>query len=213
MSTLKFSDTTPAAPGGTTNVLWQYDATTGSVSANYTASGGGGALVLLEQHTASSSAHLDFTSWYSSAYDDYMIEIVGVVNTSSGTLGIRCSTDGGSTYDAGNNYAWQATFADTSGAAGQSNAADSALNFFSSATTPATNLAWYGTLRFMNPLATSLYPMFFGGLTNPYSGASVMHKIDWGGYYASLTPVNAIRFLNSAGNLTSGTIRIYGIAK
>ncbi len=36
--------------------------------------GGGGGLVLVEQHTASSSAQLDFTSFYSTDYDEYLIE-------------------------------------------------------------------------------------------------------------------------------------------
>lgn len=173
----------------------------------------GGALTLLEEHTASNSAALNFTSWYSSSYDDYLIEVLGVVNASSGTLGFRFSTDGGSTYDSGSNYAWQATFSDTTGAAGQSNAADSALNFFASASTPATSLGWYASIHLQNPLATSVFPMMHGSATNPYSGASVMHKIDWGGWYASLTPVNAFRVLNSAGNLTSGTVRVYGLSK
>ena len=41
--------------------------------------GGGGSLVLLESHTASASATLDFTSFVNAAYDNYMIEIVGLV--------------------------------------------------------------------------------------------------------------------------------------
>ena len=44
---------------------------------------GRGALVLLEQQTASSSATLDFTSWQSSSYD-YSIEFLHVLPASSG---------------------------------------------------------------------------------------------------------------------------------
>ena len=55
-------------------------------------------LVLLEQHTASSSATLDFTASITSAYDDYLIELVNVVPaTNTVDLYMRVSTDGGST--------------------------------------------------------------------------------------------------------------------
>ena len=42
--------------------------------------GSGGALVLLEQHTASASATLDFTTFISSTYDDYIFTFLDVRN-------------------------------------------------------------------------------------------------------------------------------------
>src|SRR5690348_350413 len=70
--------------------------------------------VLLEARSASSSASLDFTSWKSlgdsgitPSTDQYIIEIIGIVpGTNGAALTMRCSTDGGSTYDAASNYAW-----------------------------------------------------------------------------------------------------------
>src|SRR5574339_1312803 len=39
----------------------------------------GGALVLLEQHSPSSAASSDFSSWYSSTYDTYVWELLNIV--------------------------------------------------------------------------------------------------------------------------------------
>ena len=69
--------------------------------------GGGGALVLLEEHTASSSASLAFTSWYSASYDEYMIEFVNVIPATNNVgLAVNFSVNGGSSYDTSTIYDW-----------------------------------------------------------------------------------------------------------
>ena len=72
----------------------------------WTALGGGsGALTLLEQHTASASSSLDFTTAITSTYDEYLIEFVGIVPaTDAVEMQLRMSTNGGSSYDSGANY-------------------------------------------------------------------------------------------------------------
>ena len=70
---------------------------------------GAGAIMgqLLEEHTASSSATLDFTTAITSAYDIYQFEFINIIPATNGALfNMRVSTDGGSTYDAGANYGW-----------------------------------------------------------------------------------------------------------
>jgi hypothetical protein len=263
MSIINFNNTTPAAPGGNTNVTWQTsgDQTSGYVptaginletngtpnasqvvlnliaGTNVTitdggggaitiaATGGGGAsgLVLLETETAGgSTSNIPCTTRNASGqsgntfqadFDEYLIEVSGLINGSSGTVGFQTSANSGGAWDTGSNYAWQACFADTTGAGGQSSAGDTIMNWFASATTPATDLSWVGTFRLYNPAATSLFPQMVGLVANPYSGASVMHMISWGGFHKSLTAINAIRIIASAGNITAGTIRIYGLSK
>jgi hypothetical protein len=52
--------------------------------------GGAGSMVILEQHTATSgtTAELDFTNWYSSLYDEYVIHLprTSCLETSSCTI-------------------------------------------------------------------------------------------------------------------------------
>src|SRR5665647_2787882 len=61
------------------------------------------ALVLLEQHTASNTASLDFTACITSAYDEYLIEFVNVVPATSNNMANLLCGVGGS-YDTGSNY-------------------------------------------------------------------------------------------------------------
>src|ERR1700690_1568790 len=101
----------------------------GAGAVTIAASGGGGASgwVLLETETASNSAALDFVTRnasgqsgasFQSDFDEYILEVVGLVNGSSAVLGIQFSTNGGSSYDTSSNYAWQLTYSDTTGVAG-----------------------------------------------------------------------------------------------
>src|SRR6185503_12648476 len=70
----------------------------------YTVPAGSSGLVLLEQHTASSSATLDFTS-ISGTYDEYEIHFVNIVPaTNNVSFQMRMGTGAGPTYDSGNNY-------------------------------------------------------------------------------------------------------------
>lgn len=177
--------------------------------------GSGGGLVLLEQHTASSSATLDFTTFYSSTYDDYQIEIVGlVVATNNVNLHFNLSSDGGSTFNTTSNYYYGFTGIANSGgtvafstgggndtrwviASGISNASDRPLN---------------GTLHLKamgsTSLDKSLYgQMFFTNQTVVTSGP-FQGLLDVGG-----TAFNAFRIAASSGNLASGTVRVYGKEK
>ena len=82
------------------NVATEYMDGTGNYSVP--AGSGGGGLVLLEQHTASASASLNFTTAITSAYDDYVFKLVGLVPaTNNQDIEVRFSTDGGSTWITG----------------------------------------------------------------------------------------------------------------
>src|SRR5690348_10915535 len=89
----------------------------------------GGAMTLLEQHTASSSASLNFTTCLSSTYDTYQIfldQLLPATNTANVLL--RVSTNGGSSYDSGSHYDWLRLTADNaSSAAAGANATTSIL--------------------------------------------------------------------------------------
>jgi hypothetical protein len=66
-------------------------------------------MVLLEQHTASASASLNFTTAISATYDEYLIEFVNIIPaTNAVNFWMRMSTNGGSSYDSGTNYSWTA---------------------------------------------------------------------------------------------------------
>jgi hypothetical protein len=169
--------------------------------------------VLLEQHTASSSASLDFTSSISGTYDDYLIRVVNIVPATNGAnLAMRLSTNGGSSYDSSAIYDWGGVYGYTggSGALGATNQTSWPL---SGASSNSANYGIIGTLNLIDPARTSGYKLarmergFFD------SGVSALL---WNGAnyaYRSATAVNAFQFFMSSGNITSGVIRVYGVAK
>jgi hypothetical protein len=175
-----------------------------------------GALVLLEQHTASTSATLDFTTCISATYDEYLIEFVGIVPVSAADLWMRMSTDGGATYDATGIYSydhqlWRAGGVGNSGTSAQTKTlvSYSGGGSVSTSTTHGLN----GNIRLYSPGSTVLYKTVRGQVAYQESSGSFRVGVNYRGAYESATAVNAFRFLMSTGNIASGTIRVYGIAK
>ena len=178
------------------------------------ATGSSGSFVLIEEHTASSSAALNFTSCISTTYDNYEIDVINLLPaTSSSSVGLQMSTDGGSTYDAGSNYSWiSSTGIPTSSLSADGSNSDTQLTLFEVYTANA-NYTLAGQYRLYGP-ASGAYTLVTGigfGLTGADGrAAEILSNV---GAYQSTTAVNAFRVIASTGNLTSGTVRCYGIAK
>lgn len=181
--------------------------------------------VLLAELTASASATLDFASRnvagqsgaiFQSDYDEYKIEILGLVPaTTAVDLQWRLSTDGGATYDSTAKYvstilAWINSVSATAG----EDPGTATTQFAMRKSGIVSNDAAYGVdaeLRLAIP-GGSKFPRFigaFGFITN----ATVAQSVDFRGAYISATAINAIRFFFSSGNITSGVVRIYGLTK
>lgn len=179
--------------------------------------GGGGALVLVEQHTASSSASLDFTTCISSTYDNYQFEFINdIPDTNSVGFLFLVSTDGGSTYQA-SSYGWNIFYNGNAGTdnGGQGSTSDSSIRISNSLISSTTsNGGVSGELKLYNPLSTSyakIYVSHIEGFHN--SGAPSFYNVTGAGAWNATTAVNAVQFKFSSGNIASGTIRCYGIAK
>ncbi len=197
----------PKAPNDATKFL---DGT----GAYSTPSGSGtAALILLEQHTASSSATLDFTTGITSTYDDYIIRLIDVVPANSSVdLFFRVSTNGGSSYDTSSNYFWGWNYVPNTGAAGivQGTSATS-ITLFTAITNTARAGGVNGTFNMFNPGSASIRKGFTYHVVA--SQSSPVYTGTGFGLWDVDTAVNAVRFFFSAGNIASGTIRLYGVAK
>lgn len=173
-----------------------------------------GGPVLLEQHTASNSAQLDFTTAISSNYDEYLFELLNLVPASDpAQLHIRMAVGG--VFDTGSNYAGVAGYYYTGGTGLSSSSSDSATAI-SAADTISSN-ANYGLsakMRLISPGSTSVYKQVFGQV-NWFVGSGVSKIIGdtFAGVYRSTSAVNGVRFFFDSGNITSGIIRCYGIPK
>ncbi len=186
----------------------------GTVTGPLGTGGGGGDLVLLEQHTASNQASLDFTTFISSTYDEYMIDGVDLT-CANNNVGLTCQvgTGGGPTYDTGSNYVYMVD-GRTSGDADYHAAGTAAAMYlaFSQSNDSTTGFCSFST-RWTNLQSTSRVKSFHGtGVERNNTPAyAVLNQA--GIWVTSGTAVTALRFLYETGNILSGTIRAYGIAK
>jgi hypothetical protein len=174
-----------------------------------------GGLVLLEQHSASSSTSLNLTTGITSIFDEYVIEMLQLVPSANGIATLfRVSTNGGSTYDSGANYYWSGWRASNGGStnSGSTSGTSIGLDAAGGISNTAVWGGFTGFLRFYNPLGGVAYPRIVGnsgyvdGSLNPLTAM-------FSGLYKSTTPVNACQVLPSSGNWATGIIRLYGVCK
>lgn len=171
-----------------------------------------GALVLLEQHTAAASASLDFTSCISSTYDEYVFEFVNILPATSGALlWMRMGTGAGPTFDTGANYSYRYWRLASGTAVVSASAATKII-----LTDASENSSLYGIVgraTLYQPQSTSVRKMVSSDLFFDQTGGPAFERNLSMGIYDSTTAVTGLQFLMSSGNITSGTIRCYGLAK
>jgi len=167
---------------------------------------GGGGLVFLASTDISSAATVDFTAFDGTQYDAYKFVLQNVIPaTDNVELYLRTSTDGGSTYDSGaSDYLWAGSMnsfeAEGSGGQVEISAGEGIGN-------GAGEDGISGTIEIAGPhLAKETYVNFHvsfddNGLKNCVGG----------GVRNSSADVDAVRLLMSSGNITSGTITMYGM--
>lgn len=209
--TVKNATVTSLGGGGTKCVNTDNNGKLGAAAADCGSGGGGsGALVLVEQHTASASAALNFTTCFSSTYDTYFIDIVSLVPATQQDIQMLFSINSGSSYDTGSDYNWALV-----GAAFTSGS----LTFGGSGTVGDTKFVMAGGASefssqgyFSNSQNVGIHTTWVFNGTYISSGNSIANTA-YGLYLSTGSPINGIRFKAASGNLTSGTIRCYGVAK
>jgi hypothetical protein len=177
--------------------------------------GSGGAWNFLGAQTASTSASLNFESLIDSIYDTYIFVIEGVRISNGGqSLCLRTSTDNGSTYDStasdyhdsGMRVATSGTLVGFGTSSGTRIRLSSDLGAQVAADDTVNGQVW---MYNANNAATDT--MFkFEVVFNHLTGSVC---VTGAGKRTAIADVDAVQFLSSSGNLTSGTIRLYGLSK
>ncbi len=176
-----------------------------------------GGLALLEQHAASGSASLDFTTCITSAYNTYLFDIENMIAAAgNANLVMRMSIDGGSTWLT-TGYAWSLLYVSSGSGSGvqAGGTTNVRLNENYTSTTTA-NGGVTGSVFLRNPLSTS-YAKHLTFQSNNINGADGgLYQSIGGGWNSTMSAVNAVQFKmedadGTARNTAGGTIRAYGL--
>jgi hypothetical protein len=177
-------------------------------------SSGGGALTLLATATAATDSFVAFTSNIDSTYDEYIIAVLSAVPTiDRRSLGMQTSSDGGSTWDTGSSdYEEVVRSVDSGSSVGTLNNANidamKVAPLVGNATNETGAQAWIHIIR---PSASEHTHIHFSGSATDDTGAI---KAFYGaGRRKAASAVNAVRFLFSAGDISSGEFKLYGVKK
>jgi len=179
-----------------------------------------GTLILLSTQTASNSATISFTSGLDSTYDMYEFKFIDI-NPASDSFEFRFngSTDSGSNYnvtktttffeaahyedDSLTNFRYRTDLDLAQSTAFQPLAADLGNGADETAS---------GSLLIFNPSSTTYVKHFISNF-NTYVANNQSVQTLCAGYFNTTSAVNAIRFQMASGNLTAGTIKLYGVKK
>ena len=163
----------------------------------------------ISTQTASASATVSFTG-LNSQYFVYVVMIKDLIPATDNTvLRMRTSTNGGASYDSGAaDYGWIYYNAYNDIETTTYDASDSELELIPGVGNN-TNERVNGTITLINPLGTAQRYVYWN-LCSINASANKYHNEGMGKRLAS-ADVDAIQFSMSAGNIASGSFRLYGI--
>ena len=172
-----------------------------------------GGLIPLATIVLNNDATADFTEFDAAKYENYIFKLANIIPVTDGdVLGIRTSTNGGSTYDSGaSDYRYGIEGVNETGAnsgTGSSGAPTMRINVVGLGSASGED-GFSGTVDFNGPhLAKSTYMTVIGVYEDTSGDILAVHG---GGWRVSSADVDAVRFLMVSGLLESGTITMYGV--
>lgn len=167
-----------------------------------------GGLVLIETQTASSDATLDFTTGISSTYTSYLFVLNTVIPaTNAQVLNLTFSVDGGSNYLATNYLAGVNTNAYNSATISNANSTTAIPLTGSQVNTAAIGVS--GNIYLYN-ITTANNPEMVSNIN--WNDGTTRFAVGVASN-STTSGVNAFRFAFASGNISSGTISLYGITK
>jgi hypothetical protein len=171
----------------------------------------GSRVLLSKQVVTSPVASVNFVSIDWTSYDIYEIEIYGVNLNVGAAIAVRTSTNAGSTWDAGVNYAYAGFYT------GFSISTVNTANANSTSYIAMTNGIDTAAGRFIN-VSAKFYqykiPTFFFESCAANATNGLMRMSGVGYNIVNQNPINGMSFITTlAGNFTAGTFIVYGVAK
>lgn len=170
----------------------------------------GSGIALLNSGSVAAAATLDIVLTSYSAYRGFIVELYNFIPaTDNVDLWMRTSTDGGSTFGAaGSDYAWALDYLGLS----ESSSSDSKmqLNQGVDSVGNGSSEGISTTVKMMFPAGTAINKrIIFQSVWNDDGGN--LKTCAGGGERDATADVDALRFLFSSGNITSGSWALYGL--
>ena len=204
----------------TSGVLLPASLTNNSIAnvTSYNAAVATGNMVLISSQTASASASISFTTGIDSTYKEYQFYFINIrPSVDSENFVFNYSIDSGSNYNVtktttyGNAYHDEA---DTGAILAYETVYDLAqstsFHILADQVGNGADECCAGTLQVFNPASTTYVKHFISNL-NGYLGSNYTRNYFTAGYGNTTSAVNAIQFKFASGNITDGTILMYGI--
>lgn len=166
-------------------------------------------LCLISSQTASASATISFTSGISSNFNVYVIKLRNIRAATNGTfVNMLWSIDGGSTYLAGTSYKW-GEINSTSAGLSQNGSSGGASFQITEGTSSSNSRFVNGEIQLFNLSDTNVKTYY--SYCESLGSSGNMQSYTICGVNTGTTAVNAIRIQMSSGNITSGTLSLYGV--
>lgn len=166
-------------------------------------------VVLIDTQTASSSASINFTT-LSTTYKFFKVVILSAVpSTDVVSLGMRTSTDGGSTWDSGvSDYDYTRVIGQSTTTQTVSGSLSYGLLHASSLGT-ASNEVMHAEITLFNPSQPE-HTFYRSEATLSDRSSATLTWSSAVGRRTAASDVDAIQFIMSSGNIASGTFKLYG---
>lgn len=174
-------------------------------------------MALLSTSTPAAASSVDLVG-FDSRFSRYIITFDALVPaTNNDTLSVRTSSDGGSTFDSGGSdysYTGMQTYAGLGSASFVASTGDTKvlLHSLTPVSSTASNGGISGRIELLAPSqATGYHHMLFEAVWQTESFGGKLSHAQGGAARRSSTAVNALRLYFAGGNITSGTVRVYGV--
>ena len=177
-----------------------------------------GSMIFISSQTANSSASLDFTSGIDSTYDEYVFCFVNMnPATDNASFRFQVNAVGQTGFNETITSSYFATWhdeADTAAGVGYITSHDQAqgtgYQIISYSTGNGADEGASGVLHIFAPSSTTYVKQFYSRASNRH-GADYAQEVDVGGYINTTSAINQVSFDMSSGNITAGTVYMYGI--
>ena len=178
----------------------------------------GGAMTLISEQTASSSATISFTSGIDDTYDKYVFKFYDIHPATDGA-GFQVNfRDGGTAYDATKTTT---VFRAIHNEAGDTNgltysdfmdqAQSTGIQAISTSLGADADQQLSGTMQLFSPASTTFVKHFMTD-TNMYSNSNFSVRYFVAGFCNVTAAIDGIQFSMSSGNIDSGVIKMYGVS-